>query len=254
MPLAQLIKGRIVESELIENALILSSSLLTQSLTLGRWLIEFPIGSRERGMANWITLSRLPLLLVFILMLYFGDSTVRVISVPLLFIALMFDSVDGTVARRTDSASLLGSVLDIAADRVYELILWVSFVDLKLIPVAIPLIVIARTTMTDALRSLGVRDGKAPFEQHETKLGTFIVGSRFMRMSYGFAKVIAFCGLTLSFAFTGYPQASRIQELSRPMLSIFQIISWIAVALCVIRGLPVILGTIIKKPPKLRRE
>jgi phosphatidylglycerophosphate synthase len=195
-------------------------------------------------MANWITLSRLPLLLAFVLMLYLGNPAVQVISVPLLFVALMFDSVDGLVARRTGSASLLGSILDIAADRVYELVLWVSFADLRLIPVAIPLIVIARTTMTDALRSMGIRNGKAPFEQHETKLGTFIVGSRFMRSSYGIAKVIAFCGLTLSFAFAGYPQESRMQELSHPMLSILQVIAWIAVGLCIIRGLPVIIGTI----------
>jgi phosphatidylglycerophosphate synthase len=178
------------------------------------------------------------------LMLYLGNESVRLISIPLLFIALMFDSLDGIVARRTGNVSLSGSVLDIAADRVYELILWVTFADLKLIPVAIPLIVITRTTLTDAIRSIGVRDGKAPFDQHETKLGTFIVGSRWMRLVYGLAKIISFCGLTLAIALAGYPEGSSSFEASSGVLEIFQVTSWIAVAFCVVRGSPVILGAI----------
>lgn len=177
-------------------------------------------------------------------MLYLGNESVRLISVPLLFIALMFDSLDGIVARRTGKVSLSGSVLDIAADRVYELVLWVSFADLKLIPVAIPLIVITRTTLTDAIRSLGVKDGKAPFDQHETKLGTFIVGSRWMRLVYGLAKIISFCGLTVAIALAGYPEGSASFEAGSGVLKTFQTTSWIAVAFCVVRGSPVILGAI----------
>jgi phosphatidylglycerophosphate synthase len=195
-------------------------------------------------LANLITISRFPLLLIYLLMLYLGNESVRLISVPLLFIALMFDSLDGIVARRTGNVSLSGSVLDIAADRVYELVLWVSFADLKLIPVAIPLIVITRTTLTDAIRSLGVKDGKAPFDQHETKLGTFIVGSRWMRLVYGLAKIISFCGLTVAIALAGYPEGSASFAAASGVLKTFQATSWIAVAFCVVRGSPVILGAI----------
>jgi phosphatidylglycerophosphate synthase len=195
-------------------------------------------------LANLITISRFPLLLIYLLMLYLGNESVRLIAIPLLFIALMFDSLDGIVARRTGNVSLSGSVLDIAADRVYELVLWVSFADLRLIPVAIPLIVITRTTLTDAIRSIGVRDGKAPFEQHETRLGTFIVGSRWMRLIYGLAKVVSFCGLTLAIALSGYPEGSASFAAWPGVLKAFQVTSWIAVGFCVVRGSPVILGAI----------
>jgi phosphatidylglycerophosphate synthase len=184
------------------------------------------------------------MLLIFILMLYYGNPTIRLISIPLLFIALMFDSLDGIIARRTGNVSLSGSVLDIAMDRMYELVLWVSFADLRLIPVAIPLIVIARTVLTDAIRSLGVREGMAPFDQHETKLGTFIVRSRGMRLGYGLAKIVSFCGLTLALAFSGFPEGTASLEASLTILKIFQITSWIAVVFCVVRGLPVIFGAI----------
>jgi phosphatidylglycerophosphate synthase len=177
-------------------------------------------------------------------MLYFGNASVHIIAIPLLFVSLMFDSLDGIVARRTGNVSLSGSVLDIAADRVYELVLWVSFADLDLIPVAIPIIVITRTTLTDAIRSIGVRDGKAPFDQHETSLGTFIVGSRWMRLFYGLAKIVSFCGLTLAIALAGYPEGSSSYESAPDVLKAFQVTSWIAVAFCVVRGSPVILGAI----------
>jgi phosphatidylglycerophosphate synthase len=195
-------------------------------------------------LANIITISRFPLLLIFMLMLYYGNPSIRLISVPLLFVALMFDSLDGIIARRTGKVSLSGSVLDIAADRVYELVLWVSFADLRVIPVAIPLTVITRTVLTDAIRSLGVRNGTAPFDQHETKLGNLIVRSRGMRLGYGLAKMISFCGLTLGFAFSGFPEGTANFEASSTILMIFTVTSWIAVTLCVVRGLPVILGAI----------
>src|SRR5918997_2133045 len=97
-------------------------------------------------LANWITVSRFPLLLLTVLILYFGSPPARLAGVLLLFVGLMLDTVDGMVARKTGQTSLFGSVLDIAADRTYELVLWVCFADLDLIPIVIPLIVIARTT------------------------------------------------------------------------------------------------------------
>jgi phosphatidylglycerophosphate synthase len=194
-------------------------------------------------MANWITISRFPLLVVFILMVYLGNPAVRVASVPVLFVLLMLDTVDGIVARATGKASLVGSVLDIAADRTYELVLWVILADMRVIPVAIPIIVITRTTLTDALRSIGVSQGQRPFDQHRSSLGRFLVGSAWMRSSYSVTKITAFCGLTLGIAFSGYPPASFAAGLAPGMLNAFGVVAWIATGICVVRGLPVIVGT-----------
>ena len=193
-------------------------------------------------MANVLTLSRYPMLIIFILLLYFGTPTVQIFAVVFLFFALMIDLIDGPIARRRGTANLTGSILDIAADRVYELVLWVVFLDLDVVPVAIPIIVITRTTLTDAIRSIGVGQGKAPFDQHETSIAKFIVRSRWMRSSYGIAKIVSFCGLTLGIALSGFPPDSQSFGVSANLVSIFQVTSWIAAALCVIRGSPVILG------------
>lgn len=190
-------------------------------------------------LANWITLSRFPLLLITVLILYHGSPGVRLMGVGLLFLGLMLDTVDGVVARKRGETSLFGSVLDIAADRTYELVLWVCFADLRMIPVAIPLIIIARTTLTDAFRSVGVSQGTAPFAQHRTALGRFLVGSTFMRSGYAITKVITFCGLALTQALSGFSGSTYARAVPA-MMSVLRVTAWLAVAFCVFRGLPVI--------------
>jgi CDP-diacylglycerol---glycerol-3-phosphate 3-phosphatidyltransferase len=195
-------------------------------------------------LANWITLSRFPLLLVTILILYFGSPSALLAGVALLFVGLMLDTVDGVVARRTGQTSLFGSVLDIAADRTYELVLWVCFADLGMISVVIPLIIIARTTLTDAFRSIGVGQGTAPFAQHRTSFGRFLVGSSIMRSGYAVTKVVTFCGLALVQAFNSLSPGSAAANAVPWMLRGLTVTAWTAVAFCVFRGLPVIVTSL----------
>jgi phosphatidylglycerophosphate synthase len=189
-------------------------------------------------LANWITLSRLPLLGLVIGLLYLGSPPVRLVAVGVLFIGLMLDTVDGLVARRRGESSLIGSVLDIAADRMYELVLWIWFAGLGMISPAIPIIVAARTALTDALRGIGVAQGNAPFLQHRTPLGRFLVGSTWMRTGYAVTKVLTFCGLALAIALSGGPRSAAAAGgvLLRPL----SLLAWAAAAFCVLRGLPVI--------------
>jgi hypothetical protein len=100
--------------------------------------------------------------------------------------------------------------------------------------------VIVRTTLTDAFRGIGVGQGTAPFEQHRTALGRFLVGSTFMRTGYAVSKVITFCGLALLQAFQGFPAGSRLVMVTAPMSGALQVIAWVAVGFCVLRGVPVI--------------
>jgi phosphatidylglycerophosphate synthase len=195
-------------------------------------------------LANLITLSRFPLLLVTVLILYFGSPLLRLAAVALLFVGLKHDTVDGKVARKTGQASLFGSVLDIAADRTYELVLWVCFADLEMIPVVIPLIIIARTTLTDALRSIGVGQGTAPFAQHRSALGRFLVGSTVMRTGYAVTKVVTFCGLALALAFSGFSAGGGPARAAPLMLQSLRVTAWLAVLFCVFRGLPVIVSSL----------
>jgi phosphatidylglycerophosphate synthase len=199
-------------------------------------------------LANCITLSRFPLLVIWVLLLYLGSPGLRLAGVALLFVGLMLDTVDGVVARRTGRTSLFGSVLDIAADRTYELVLWVCFANLGMIPAVIPLIIVARTTLTDAVRSLGVAEGTAPFAQPRSALARFLVGSPWMRTGYSVTKVTAFCGLALAEALSGFPAEATLGISVTLMLSGLQVVAWSAVIFCVARGLPVLVAGL----PRLR--
>jgi CDP-diacylglycerol--glycerol-3-phosphate 3-phosphatidyltransferase len=194
--------------------------------------------------ATHITLVRFPLLLGSVLALYVGAPGVRLAAVGLLFVGLMLDTVDGIVARRKGQASLFGGVLDIAADRTYELVLWVSFADLRLIPSWVPLVIIARTTITDAVRSLGVAEGAAPFEQPRTALARFLVASPAMRIAYQTSKVATFCGLALLWTLASLPSGSAAHVLAPALTSVLQVTLYLAVLLCVVRGLPVVLEVV----------
>jgi phosphatidylglycerophosphate synthase len=195
-------------------------------------------------LANWITLSRFPLLLICTLILYWGSPLVQVAGAGLLFLGLMLDTVDGVVARKTGQTSLLGSVLDIAADRTYELVLWVCFADLGMIPMIIPFVIVARTTLTDALRSVGVARGTAPFAQQPSGLGRFLVASSWMRTGYSASKIVTFCGLALAHALSGLPSAGLLAEAEGPFIRTLRLTAWLTVVLCVARGLPVVSGSL----------
>jgi CDP-diacylglycerol--glycerol-3-phosphate 3-phosphatidyltransferase len=188
-----------------------------------------------------ITLSRFPLLVLSVLAFYFGSPAVQLGGTAVLLVGLLLDTVDGVVARRTGQTSLYGGVLDIAADRTYELVLWVGFAGLGLISPWIPMLILVRTTLTDAFRSLGVSQGVAPFDQQSTALGRFLVASPTMRIAYSVGKVTTFCGLPLMRALAALPPGAAPRVLVPALEPVVGGALYATVAICLLRGLPVIL-------------
>lgn len=199
-------------------------------------------------MATWITLSRLPLLALVVATLYRGTPALKLLGVGLLLLGLFLDTVDGAIARKRKETSLLGGVLDIAADRAYELVLWMCFADLGMIPVLMPLIVVTRTALTDAFRSVGVGQGTAPFGQIAGRLGRFLVASAWLRTGYSVSKFATFGGLALARALVSGP------GLDPAVMGALQTLAWISVALCLLRGLPVIVEGIGSSAPSRHRH
>lgn len=188
------------------------------------------------NLANWITLARFPLLILLVTVIYFGDATGRFIVVPGVLLLIALDAVDGIVARRCEETTLLGSVLDIAADRAVELVLWVVFANLALISLVIPITFIIRGALTDSVRELGYAGGKTAHDQINSDWGYWLVAGRPMRAGYGAVKAIAFALLALTLA---------LQTAASPALQPIWIaavtMSWLATGLCVVRGTPVVI-------------
>ncbi len=194
-------------------------------------------------MANLITLARFPVLLAVVLLLYTAGPLTRLIAALLVFVLIGLDTVDGMVARARRETSLMGSVLDIMVDRAVELVMWICYADLRLIAVAIPIIFALRGAIVDSLRSVTVSAGTAPFSGLHGRMGSWLVGSPFMRTTYALSKLVSFAGLALVRALAAYAAqpGSPIRDSHVGLaLGVFTVTSWIAVGFCVLRGLPVV--------------
>ncbi|MFH1632569.1 MAG: CDP-alcohol phosphatidyltransferase family protein [Chloroflexota bacterium] len=187
-------------------------------------------------MANAITLFRFPLLFVYVALLYTGNATAIFFCVPFIVIIILMDTLDGFIARKFGEVSLLGSTLDIAVDRALEIILWVVYAHLGLIPIVIPIIVITRGTLTDAVRAVGMSAGEAAFDQVKHPISRALVSSRFMRDFYGTVKGFAFAFVTISLGFRilNHAWAGWIHIIAL-------IISWLAITMTILRGMPVLI-------------
>jgi CDP-diacylglycerol--glycerol-3-phosphate 3-phosphatidyltransferase len=187
-------------------------------------------------LANIVTLSRIPVLLLIIFLLYQPAATPRLIAAPLIILLIMMDSFDGAIARSRGETSVLGSVLDIAADRAVEYMMWVVFAHLGLISIIFPLIVLLRGTFVDAVRAVAPSKGLSPFEMMRSPVGRFLVKSPWMRTPFAVAKAVAFffLALTHGLAAAGSPALATINIVA-------QVCAWVALLLCLLRGIPVLI-------------
>lgn len=193
-------------------------------------------------MANAITLSRLPLLALVVALFYLAAPAGQAAALVLLVLLLVLDWVDGMVARRLGETSLLGSVLDIASDRTVEVVLWVVFAHLGLIPIWIPLLILPRGVLTDSLRGVMVAEGVEPFKATTSRLAQLLIQSRASRGAYGVSKFVAFTLLGLELVLRAYAPAE-------PWISA-DVLGWVhrlaiaaslvAFAFCWIRAVPVL--------------
>ncbi len=192
-------------------------------------------------MANMITLARIPLLVGVVLLLYLGSPSVQAATAAVVLVLILMDTLDGIVARRRQEVGMLGSKLDIAVDRIVELVMWVVYAHLGLISVAIPLIVIIRGGLVDTVRSFSLVWGETSFGMMQTKWGRRLVASSYMRTSYGFAKATAFCTLALALGLRGLWSDTPKANWAETLWIFAVVMSWIAAAICIIRGAPVLL-------------
>lgn len=197
-------------------------------------------------MANAITIGRLVLLFVVIWLLYHGSVPVIAACMLLLMIVFAGDGLDGWVARKQGTTSTFGAVFDIAGDRIVENALWVIFADLDLIPIWVPLLVLSRGFIVDGLRSLSLTEGMTAFGEKNmmrSPLTQWLTAGRFMRAFFGYAKAGGF-------VFLAGLQAWEHRDTTDTFIgSLYGVdafrwfgwaLVWCAVALTVIRGLPVI--------------
>jgi len=188
------------------------------------------------SLANLITLARLPLLLLLVYLLFVPSLPWRLAGLALLIVLFLMDWFDGYVARLRHEVTELGAVLDIALDRAVENILWITFMYLRLVPLWLPVIFLIRSFVVDGIRGAALSRGRSGFGMMHSRWGRFLVASRFMRAFYGLAKALTFGMLYLSATLVLWQPniALALHPLNQGLI-------FLSVALCVLRGLPVLL-------------
>jgi CDP-diacylglycerol--glycerol-3-phosphate 3-phosphatidyltransferase len=188
------------------------------------------------SLANLITLARLPLLLVVVALLFISSFGWQLLGLILLIVLYLMDWFDGYVARVRQEVTEMGAVLDVALDRSVENILWLIFAYLAMAPLWVPIVFLIRSFIVDGIRGVALTRGKSGFGMMHTAMGRFLVASRFMRALYGLAKAVVFSLLYLTHALAlKYPSAAlALYPLNQGLI-------FFTMALCVIRGIPVLL-------------
>jgi len=186
-------------------------------------------------MANFVSIFRIFVMFAAVYLLYAfeGDSVAYIWALALTIIAFALDGVDGYLARKLHEESKFGALLDIMGDRIVENTYWILFAVMGWISILFPLIAITRGFITDTIRSAAMEHGLTPFGMQVNPVCKFITGSKFMRVSYAVAKVVAFIFII----------ASKTPVCPNPQL-VENIGFWAAVfaiVFCVVRGLPVVL-------------
>lgn len=186
-------------------------------------------------MANFITIFRVFLMFigVYLIMAMPESQCAFLLALVLTILAFAMDGLDGYVARKFHEESKLGALLDIMSDRIVENTYWIVFAVLGWLPVWFSLVALTRGFVTDTIRSAAMEKGLTPFGMQRNPICKWITGSRFMRITYAVAKVLAFIVII----------AAKIPNIANAELiyNIGYALAWVAIVFCVVRGLPVVI-------------
>ena len=186
-------------------------------------------------MANFISIFRIFVMFLAVYLIYtaVGNTTAYIWALFLTILAFALDGVDGYVARKFNEESKFGALLDIMGDRIVENTYWVLFAVMGWLNILFPLIALTRGFITDTIRSAAMEKGLTPFGMQKNAVCKWITGSKFMRISYAVAKVLAFVLIV----------TAKIPNIAHADI-LWKIAYWtavLAIVFCVVRGLPVVL-------------
>ncbi len=193
-------------------------------------------------MANLVTLARVILLFATVALMYYDDYRASLAAALLTVVVIFGDAVDGWVARHWGRPTDFGSVFDIAGDRIVENVYFVVFAHLGLVPIWMPLLLIARSFLIDALRGMSFQQGHTAFGPKTmmvSRVGRWLASSRASRALYGAAKAATFALLALALAFDrlGLLAAGGLGGFTYALALVG---AYFTVVFCVLRGLVVL--------------
>ncbi len=108
------------------------------------------------NLPNKLTLSRIALTFVFMLFLFSQGLAAKYLAFFVFTVASLTDFYDGRIARRKNSVTDFGRLMDPIADKILALAAFLAFVEMKIIPAWMVVLIIAREFIITSLRLLAV--------------------------------------------------------------------------------------------------
>lgn len=104
------------------------------------------------NLPNKITLSRIVLALIFMFLLFCRGIVARYLALFTFCLASLTDFFDGRIARRRKLENNFGRLMDPIADKILILAAFLAFVEMKIIPAWMVIIIIFRELVITGLR------------------------------------------------------------------------------------------------------
>ncbi|MCK4994907.1 MAG: CDP-diacylglycerol--glycerol-3-phosphate 3-phosphatidyltransferase [Candidatus Omnitrophica bacterium] len=112
------------------------------------------------NLPNRLTILRIVLAFVFMFLLFSPGLVGKILALVAFTIACVTDFYDGYVARKYNLITDLGKLLDPIADKVLVLAAFLSFVQMRLIPAWMVVVIILRELIVTGIRIIGLKKGR----------------------------------------------------------------------------------------------
>ncbi|MBI4336129.1 MAG: CDP-diacylglycerol--glycerol-3-phosphate 3-phosphatidyltransferase [Candidatus Omnitrophica bacterium] len=104
------------------------------------------------NLPNKLTLSRIVLTFVFMVFLFSGGVIAKIAALAVFLLASFTDLIDGYLARRNGMVTDFGKLMDPIADKILVLAAFLAFIELKLVPAWMVVIIVLRELIITGLR------------------------------------------------------------------------------------------------------
>ncbi len=110
------------------------------------------------NLPNKITLVRIFLTFVFMILLFSGSLICKSAALVVFVLAALSDYLDGFIAKKYNIISDFGRIMDPVADKVLTLAAFLAFVEMKLVPAWMVVIIIMRELIITGIRVMALKN------------------------------------------------------------------------------------------------
>lgn len=114
----------------------------------------------KKYLPNELTILRIVLTVIFMVFVFFPGINARIFAFCLFGLASLTDIYDGKIARKYNIVSDFGKLMDPIADKILVLGAFLVFIQMRLIPAWMVIVIILRESFITGFRLIALRKGK----------------------------------------------------------------------------------------------